>query len=119
MPSYREREMVCNLLTGALDLEDFCDATLETEGGQQVQEVVKRLKRSCGSLSQSYKRFIANVCKETSVAGLLQVTCKEPLKVLKRFCQQDLDLSKISNSASLRLLKDEVPPLIEMLDDIR
>ena len=111
--------MVCSLLTGDLDLEDFCDADIESEGGKQVQEVVRRINRRSGRLSQGYKRFLANVCKETSVAGLLQVTGKEALKVLKRFAQQDLDLSKISNSASLRLLKDEVPPFLEMLEEIR
>lgn len=57
--------------------------------------------------------------KETSVAGLLQVTSKEPLKILKRFCQRDLNLAKISNSASLRLLREEIPPFLDMLEQIR
>ena len=57
--------------------------------------------------------------KETSVAGLLQVTSKQPLKILKKFCQRDLDITKISNSAYLRCLQEEVPPFFDMLEQIR
>ena len=119
LPSFQERDMVCNLITEALDIEDFCDADFSTEGGVQVQELVRRLRTSGLGLSPAYKRFLANVSKETSVAGLLQVTCKEPLSVLRRFCQRDLDLTKINNSASLSLLREEIPPFLSMLEDIR
>ena len=119
MASYPERELVCNLLTGELDLGDFCEATFRTEEGIQVKELVQRLHRTIGSISPGYKRFLGNVCKETSVAGLLQVTCKEPLKILKRFCQGDLDITKIRNSASLKCLQEEIPPFLDMLEQIR
>ena len=57
--------------------------------------------------------------KETAVAGLLQVTCKEPLKILKRFCLRDLNITKIKNSASLQCLQEEIPPFLDMLEQIR
>ena len=57
--------------------------------------------------------------KETAVAGLLQVTCKEPLKILKRFCLRELNITKIKNSASLQCLQEEIPPFLDMLEQIR
>ena len=70
-------------------------------------------------LTAAYKTFLSNVCKETSVAGLLQVTSKEPLVLLRKFCQGDLDFSKITSSASLSLLREEIPPFLQILEDIR
>ena len=67
MSSYSERELVCNLLTGELEVGDFCEATFTTEEGSQIKELVQRLHSTGGSISQGYKRFLANVCKEQGV----------------------------------------------------
>ena len=119
MVIYRERQLVCSLLTGTISLDEFCAENFTSDEGKKVQELVRRLNSTAGSLSQAYKRFLANICKGTSVAGLLQVTSKEPLKTLKKFCLKELDIGNIAHSSSLILLRREIPPMLDMLEQIR
>ena len=118
LASYQERELVKNLLTEVLDIDDFLDAELTSAGGRQIHLLVQRLHESHGSIPLEYKRLLTNIAKETPVCGLLQVTQPKPLSLLKNFARGLLDLSNLENIDSLNLVKSELPPLWDILSNI-
>ena len=99
-------------------MDDFLGVELCSPGAQLVTDVVRRLKLSEETLPDAYIRFLANVAKETPVAGLLQKTKKEPLLILMSFARETVDLSSIGNLKELKVLKKEIPPFWDMLQNI-
>lgn len=115
---YQERELVFHLARGTLEIEDFMEGDMRSENGQLVKQLVARIYDNFSDLPPPYQRFLLNISKETPVAGLLQVTQPEPLKILKRFANQSLDLLSARNIESLNLVKIELPPFWDMLKNI-
>ena len=99
-------------------MDDFLGVELCSPEAQLVTDVVRRLKLSEETLPDAYIKFLANVAKETPVAGLLQITKKEPLLILMSFAREILDLSSIGNLKELKVLKKEKPPFWDMLQNI-
>ena len=73
-------------------MNDFlAESDIETENGRMVLDIIERISETWGEeIPKEYKRFIANVCKQSSVAGLLQVTSNLSLIYLESFCQKTL-----------------------------
>ena len=55
---------------------------------------------------------------QSSVSGLIQVNSREPLRVLREFAQERVDLRSPENSNKLKLLMNEIPPLWHSLTRI-
>ena len=69
-------------------------------------------------LPKAYSRLIRNISIPTSVAGLIQVTHKKPLDILKAFCRKEIDLLSVSNIPSLQLVQEQMPPFWNILNSI-
>ena len=63
-------------------------------------------------------RTYARRAELTSVAGLIQVTHKKPLDILKAFCRKEIDLLSVSNIPSLQLVQEQMPPFWNILHSI-
>ena len=119
IPNMKDRKVITALVTSEMEMEDFVGVKLESPGAQLVTAVVQRLRRnSIEVLPNCYTRLFANISKETPVAGLLQVTKKEPLLILMSFARKAIDLSNASNINDLKMLKKEIPPFWDMLQSI-
>jgi hypothetical protein len=75
-----ERQATCQVITGTLSVGDFLtDPGIETENGRLVVGLINRIAATWGDeIPKEYKKFMANICKQSSVAGLLQVTSNLP-----------------------------------------
>jgi hypothetical protein len=87
-------------------MNDFlAKSDIETENGRMVLDIIERISETWGEeIPKEYKRFIANVCKQSSVAGLLQVT-SNPLFTWNPFVKKLLTLGlwrKMVNLGSYR-----------------
>ena len=118
IPNYRDRQMIADLVTSEMDMEDFLGVKLQSTGAQLVTDVVRRLAQTEDVLPDCYTRLFANISKETPVAGLLQVTKKEPLLILMSFAREQIDLSNARNLKDLKMLKNEIPPFWDMVESI-
>ena len=56
-----------------------------------------------------YRHFLGNVCKPTSVRGLLQVLSSEPLLYLEQFCKEELNLHAHSSQRQLKCVAASLP----------
>ena len=55
--------------------------------------------------------MIKDICKNTSVTGLLQCTKYQPLSILSDFCNEQLDLRSPEHSDKVLILQKELPVL--------
>ena len=117
---YQERQSICHLLTGAQSLDDFLtEEDLETENGRLIVELICRIAVTwADEIPKEYTRFIGNICKQTSVAGLLQVTSDLPLTYLESFCQESLDIRSVNEVDKLDFLQHQLPAFWPMLTNI-
>ena len=101
-------------------MADFlAENALETENGQLVFVLIDRIAASWPeNIPKEYKRLIANICKQTSVAGLLQVTSNTALEYLESFCNETLDVRSVVEIGKLGFLKQQLPAFWPMLTDI-
>ena len=110
---YRERQAICSLLTGAQNMDEFLEEEEEqlvTENSRLISDLICRLGRTwLDEIPKEYKRFIANVCKQSSVSGLLQVTSNQPLNYLHLFCQDTLDIRSVEEADKLIFLQQQLP----------
>ena len=81
MHEIKERNQVVELLSGSMTMAAFCEsAVMRSANGQLVVNLVRAINETdVERVPRPYKRFIENICKPTSVRGLLQVTGPEPL----------------------------------------
>ena len=92
---------------------------LTTENGQLVTDLIERISTTWpDEIPIQYSRFIQNICKQTSVAGLLQVTNNQPLVYLEAFCQETLDLRSITEKEKLDFMQSQLPCFWPILIDI-
>ena len=92
LTSKKERAAVCQILTGDISMQDFCEVSeITSDNGRLIMDMVRHILQTFpDEMPSSYKHFIANVCKPTSVRGLLQVLTSEPLEFLEQFCKRQL-----------------------------
>ena len=119
---YRERQAICSLLTGAQNMDEFLEEEEEqlvTENSRLISDLICRLGRTwLDEIPKEYKRFIANVCKQSSVSGLLQVTSNQPLNYLHSFCQETLDIRSVEEADKLIFLQQQLPAFWQKLTNL-
>ena len=123
LPNLLERSEVVGLLSGTASSERslafIASNVTSSANGELLKALVAFIEQKYpGRMPAVYKRFIQNVCKPTSVRGLIQVTNFIPLDILRSFCNEDLALKDIENIENLRLLREEIPVLWAILDDV-
>ena len=109
----RERKLVCSLLTDTITQEEFLESEdISTENGEMVSTLVARLSLSWPEdTPKTYRRFLGNISKYSSVAGFLQVQSAEPLQVLAAFCHKTLDIRSVATVERQKLVAEELPAL--------
>ena len=97
----------------------FCEsAVMRSANGQLVVNLVRAINETdVERVPRPYKRFIENICKPTSVRGLLQVTGPEPLLHLKSFCE-GINLKSLEHGDKLRCVMKELPVFWPILEQI-
>ena len=105
--------MVCSLLTDTITQEEFLESEdITTENGEMVSTLVARLSLSWPEdTPKTYRRFLGNISKYSSVAGFLQVQSAEPLQVLAAFCHRTLDFRSVGTVERQKLVAEELPAL--------
>ena len=109
----KERRLVVELMSDNLSLRDFCNSNdIESENGRLLVSLVNALDgANYDIIPDPYKRFIGNICKPTSVRGLIQVTGPEPLEHLKLFCQEHVNIKSIEHKDKLKVVVKQLPVL--------
>ena len=67
---------------------------------------------------KQYVKFLSNISKGTSLRGLLQVSSSGPLKSLKLYCEEVLDIRDARHIKKLREVISELPAFWSILDSI-
>ena len=80
----KERTTVLQLLNGEIEMKDFISAEMKSRNGGLLQDLMEYLDDRFVDLPEEYS---ISISKAYSVSSLIQVTCEEPLKILKAFCQ--------------------------------
>ena len=116
----RERKLVCNLLTDVITMEEFLQSDIVlSSNGQLVKNLIERISQTWpDEIPKPYKEILANISKNTSVAGYLQVLSNEPLNNLAEFCLQSLDIRAAENSEIQKEIGGEMPALWPNLVEI-
>ena len=65
-----------------------------------------------------YKSFLANIARNTSVRGFLQVMSPEPLEYLEEFSKEVLDVRSHANQHQLHVLQTNLPAIWPDLDEM-
>ena len=120
LPILKERSAVTDLVTGRTNYEEFVlNENITSENGLLVTDLVCFLmNKYADELPKQYATFLSNISKTTSVRGLLQVSCPEPLQFLEEFCQETLDLRDVANVEKIRLIMNELPAFWPILNNI-
>ena len=110
LPDKKERDIVCELLTGNKDMENFISSdVLKSENGKMIQELVLYIQSKWPlKIPHVFVKFIADICKSSSVAGLLQVTNHRTLVLLKKFCLEEIDIRSPAQDSKLKYLNSEL-----------
>ena len=101
-------------------MTDFLEeAEMETFNGRMVYDLIDRIYATWDEeMPQEYKRFLGNICKPSSVAGLLQVRSDLSLTYLEAFCQETLDIRSVEESDKLGFMQNELPAFWPMMTNI-
>ena len=101
-------------------MTDFLEeAEMETLNGRMVYDLIDRISATWDEeMPQEYKRFLGNICKPSSVAGLLQVSSDLSLVYLEAFCQETLDIRSVEESDKLGFMLKELPAFWPMVTNI-
>ena len=111
LPNKKERDIVLELVTGSIDMDTFISNNQITSNtGKMLQDLVRHINSKWPlRLPKVYQTFITDICKTSSVVGLLQVNSSEPLKYLHQFSKKTLDLRDAENIEQSRILKKALP----------
>ena len=118
LASKTERTIVLQLLNGEMGMQDFISAEMKSGNGGLLQNLMEYLEDRFVNMPEEYSNFIKNISKAYSVSSLMQVTCEEPLRILKAFCQKKLELLAAENSALLKIVQEQMPPFWNLIAKI-
>ena len=112
-----ERKLVCELVTGGITPGEFSTSPdITSENGRMLKRPVRDINRRYqGQIPKVFVRFLTNISKPTSVAGLLQSTGPEALKHLEDFANETLHLRHRINKDKLNIVAKELPAFWPML----
>ena len=118
--SKNERGLVVQMVTGDLSMRDFAEISEVTSNNGLLLVAVVRyiLGNYPEEMPAPYKHLIANICKPTSVRGLLQVTSPEPLQYPEQFCKEELNLHSHTSQLQLQCVVASLPAIWPDLDRI-
>ena len=115
----KERKLVVELLADKMSMMAFCNSEVQSENGRLLVNLVRVLDNTYDvKVPPPYKRLIENICKPTSVRGLIQVTGPEPLEYLKQFCLGRINIKSLQHKNKLECVIKQLPALWPMLEDI-
>ena len=119
LPDFAERTAVCDLVTGKSSYEEFLMTDIQTENGLMISDLVTYLSDEWPEEPpKPYMKFLSNISKGTSVRGLLQVSNSKPLKYLKSYCEQTVNIREPINIKKLQVVISELPAFWPILDNI-
>ena len=120
LPVKKERDIVCNLVTGNIDMDNFINTSeIQSENGKLIQNLIKFIQSKWPlRIPEIFIRFIADIAKSSSVAGLLQVTSNKPLTILKKFCLEEINVRSPSQHENLSILNAQLPTFWPQLIEI-
>ena len=112
-----ERKLVCQLVTGDITPGEFSTSPdIISENGIMLKQLVRDTNmRYQGQIPKVFVRFLTNISKPTSVAGLLQSTGSAALKHLEDFANETLHLRHRTNKDKLSIVAKELPAFWPML----
>ena len=115
-----ERQLVCQLVMGGITPREFSiSLDITSENGCMLKWLVSDINtRYHGQIPKVFVRFLTNISKPTSVAGLLQSTGPEALKFLEDFAKETLHLRHRTNKDKLSIVAKELPAFWPMLLEI-
>jgi hypothetical protein len=115
-----ERKLVCELVTGGITPGEFVTSPdITSENGEMLKQLVRDIDtRYQGQIPKVFNRFLTNISKPTSVAGLLQCTGPAALQYLREFANETLHLRHRTSKDKLTIVAKELPAFWPMLLDI-
>ena len=116
----KERDGFCNLLTGGTTVSEFCSANLfSSQNAKLLLKLLTRIKeKHPENIPDQYHSFITDVCKNSPIAGYMQVTSNKPLILLRQFCVRQLDVRSGLFNTELYELRSQLPVLWQQLVNI-
>ena len=116
----KENDEVRKLLTGDLDMTAFLNSgQVSSLNGQMIQKLVCHISAKWPlKIPDPYINFIADISKASSVAGLLQVLSAQPLKALKNFATEKLNIRSAAEYEQAKLLEKALPAFWPLLISI-
>ena len=70
------------------------------------------------SVPQCYQNFLREVSSNVPCAGIMQVTSKQSISILKNFCKQKLDLRNGEHKSKLDHICSQIPVFWRLLNSI-
>ena len=107
----RERRLVIQLITEEISPTQFLTCLFESENGQMIFKLVKRVFEDFQHIPKEYLLFLADLSKVTSVTGYLQITSHKVLEVLEDFLNGTIDIFSANQKPNLELIRKELPAL--------
>ena len=105
-----ERTQIMALLRKQISFQDYLAENCRSLNGQLIRNLLERVTSNfTEDIPFPYIKFLKDICKNTSISGLLQVRSDEPLEILKQFCQRILDLRSHQQKDNVLKLKGELP----------
>ena len=120
LASKSERDVLAKLLcckendNSAIKIFLQNDATKRSENFQLVYAAVNIFKDS-KSLPLCYSNFLAELGKNTAVAGILQCKNQNSLKTLRSFCLRQINIRDGNHQSEIQLLMSELPVFWNLL----
>ena len=116
----KERDFISSFLTGSINIQEFLEkseAVLVSDNSKKIIDIVRRFSEK-ENLPESYVAFLAEITKNSPVAGFLQVTDRRALYLLREYCLRNVNLREISNLEDMKLVQRQLPIMWGMILNI-
>ena len=118
----KERALASEFVTEKVNHEEFIEKAREgitSENGTLIVNLVNYVSAIWNDdFPKPYRNFISNICKGSSVRGLLQVEDQVPLNYLELWCNDQINIRDSSHIKEMQILMKELPALWPILDNI-
>ena len=99
--------------------QEYLSENCRTVNAQMVRDLLLRVTNNFSDdIPPPYKELISNLCKNSSISGLLQCTSDFPLELLKQFCERRLNLRTQEQKENVVTMKRELPVIWMIIRDI-
>ena len=114
--SKKERDFISSMLTGSISASDYlneCESVLTSTNSKLITNIINRFRDK--EIPDCYNVFLSEATKNSPIAGLLQITNKRALTLIRDFCLHNINLRDVSNIESLRFVQSQLPVLWGMI----